>query len=399
MILPNQRHRFSIPREVAFLNCAYMAPLMDSVVAAGEAGLRAKAEPWRIATDDFFADGEALRAAWASLLGADPDHLALTTSASYGLSLAAAAVTVERGRRVLLAAEQFPSNVYPWIEKARRCEAEARFVPRPEDHDWTRAVLERLDERVAVVALPQVHWAWGAVFDLERIGRRAREVGAALVLDLTQSLGALPIALERIRPDFAAGAAYKWLLGPYSLGYLYAAPDRLDAEPLEHNWIQRANARDFAGLVDYTDARQAGARRFDAGERSNFALVPAALAAARQLVEWGPANIAETLALMTARLAADAAAFGFTAVPESLRAPHYLALSLPGAAGGAAGAAGESGGADRVRAALAERGVFVSVRGASVRITPHLYNDEGDFEAFRSALGEALPPADGGNLR
>ena len=397
MILPNQRRRFAIPREVAFLNCAYMAPLMDAVVAAGEAGLRAKTQPWRIATPDFFDDGEALRAAWASLLGAPPDHLALTTSASYGISLAANAVAVEPGRRVLLAAEQFPSNVYPWIEKARRSGGEARFVPRPEDHDWTRAVLEQLDERAAVVALPQVHWAYGTVFDLERIGRRAREVGAALVLDLTQSLGALPVDLGRIRPDFAAGAAYKWLLGPYSLGYLYADPARLDSEPLEHNWIQRGNARDFAGLVDYTDDRQAGARRFDAGERSNFALVPAALAAARQLVEWGPENIAETLAPMTARLARDAAAFGFTAVPESLRAPHYLALSLPAPLAGGPG----SDAADRVRAALAERGVFVSVRGSSVRITPHLYNDEADLDSFRDALGAAVgeAPADAATAR
>ena len=385
MILPDQRHRFDLPREVAFLDCAYLAPLMDSVVAAGEAGLRAKTRPWRISTDDFFDDCEALRAAWAELLGAGPDSVALTTCASYGLSLAAAALPVGPGRRVLLAAEQFPSNVYPWTEAARRTGGEARFVPRPEDRDWTRAVLARLDERVAVVALPQVSWAWGAVFDLERIGARAREVGAALVVDLTQSLGALPVDFGRVRPDFAAGAAYKWLLGPYSLGWLYAAPHRLDAEPLEHNWVQRANARDFARLAEYTDARQVGARRYDAGDRSNFALVPAGLAAARQLVEWGPANIAESLRPRTDRLNAAAAAFGLTPVPESLEAPHYRMLSPPADAG--------PGAAERVRAALAERGVFVSVRGEALRVSPHLYNDAGDLDRFRDAIGPALETA------
>ena len=387
MILTNQRHRFDLPREVAWLDCAYLSPLLDTVRAAGEAGLLTKARPWRLRADDFFTDCEALRAAWGSLLGVSGEQVALTTSASYGLSLAAAALPVGPGRRILLAAEQFPSNVYPWTEKARRSGGEVRFVPRPEDHDWSRAVLERLDERVAVVALPQVHFARGILFDLERIGRRAREVGAAFVIDLTQSLGAVPIDLERIRPDFAAGAAYKWLLAPYSTGFLYAAPHRLDAEPLEHNWVQRANARDFEGLSEYTEERQPGARRFDAGDRTNFTLVPAALAAARQLVEWGPENIAETLRPMTARLAEDAAAFGLAAVPEAHRPPHYLALSLPPSLDG------EPGAADRLRGALSERGVFVSVRGSSVRVTPHLYNDETDLAAFGSALEAALEEA------
>ena len=388
MILPSQRARFDLPREVAWLNCAYMSPLMDTVVAAGEAALRRKARPWEIGTDDFFDDSEELRSAWAAILGAGPEQVALTTSASYGLSLAAAAVEVPPGGRILLAAEQFPSNVYPWTEKARRSGGEAVFVPRPEDGDWTRAALDRLDERVAVVALPQVHWTDGGLFDLERIGAAAREVGAALVADLTQSLGALPFDAGRVRPDFAAGAAYKWLLGPYSLGYLCFAPDRLDAAPLEYNWIQRANARDFARLVDYTDDLQPGARRHDAGERSNFALVPAALAAARQLLEWGPENIAETLAPLTRRLAADAAGFGLTALPEALRAPHYLALSLPDSFGAGAGTEG----ATRVGQVLARRRVFASVRGAALRITPHLYNDDADLDAFASALSEAAAP-------
>ena len=382
MILANQRRRFAIPREVAWLNCAYLSPLLDTARAAGEAGFLAKASPWRIRAEDFFTDCEALRAAWAALLGVGAERLALTFSASYGLSLAAAAIPVGPGRRALLAAEQFPSNVYPWTESARRSGGEAVFVPRPEDDDWTRAVLEHLDERVAVVALPQVHFARGILFDLERIGRRAREVGAAFVIDLTQSLGALPIDLERVRPDFAAGAAYKWLLAPYSTGFLYAAPHRLDAEPLEHNWVQRADAGNFEGLTEYAEERLPGARRFDAGDRTNFALVPAALAAARQLLDWGPANIAETLRPMTSRLAADAAEFGFTAVPESVRPPHYLALSMPSAEPGAAG---------RVCSRLADRGVFVSARGNSVRVSPHLYNDEEDFAAFGAALEEAVP--------
>ncbi len=382
MILPSQRGLFDIPREVAWLNCAYMSPLMHRVAEAGSAGLRQKARPWKIASDDFFDDCEALRSAWAQILGASPETVALTPSASYGISLAANALPLETGEEVLLASEQFPSNVYPWTAKARRTGGEVRFVPRPEDGDWTRAVLDRIGERTAIVALPQVHWTDGGIFDLVRIGAAARAAGAALVVDATQSLGALPFDCEAIRPDFVAGAAYKWLMAPYSLGYLRAAPGHLEAEPLEHNWIQRANARKFARLVDYTEERQPGARRFDCGGRSNFALVPAALAAARQVLAWGPANIAATLAPKTARLAEGAARLGCTAAAPERRAPHYLALGLP------SGSGPED--LSRVRAVLSGRQVFVSIRGGTIRVTPHLYNDEQDLEAFLEALVEAL---------
>ncbi len=382
-VIPSQRHLFDIPRDVAYLNCAYMSPLLHSAVEAGTAGLRRKARPWEIEVDEFFDDSEALRAAWAELLGAGPDSVALTPSAGYGLSLAANHVKLGPGQRVVLAAEQFPSNVYPWTAKARGAGGEVRFAPRPEDGDWTRAVLAELDERVDIVALPNVHWTDGGIFDLARIGARAREAGAALVVDATQSLGAVPFDVEAIRPDFVAGAGYKWLMGPYSLGYLYAAPQHLeDVTPIEHNWIQKANARDFARLVDYTEDWQPGARRLDCGERSNFALVPAALAAARQVLEWGPGNILGTIAPTTRRLAAAAAELGCTTGHDEHRSPHYLALGLP------AGSGPED--LSRVRARLSEQRVFVSIRGDTIRVTPHLYNDVQDAEAFVAALGSAL---------
>ena len=381
-VIPCQRRLFDIPRDIAYLNCAYMSPLLAGVVEAGTAGLRRKARPWEIAVEDFFDDSEALRAAWAEMLGAGPDEVALTPAASYGLSIAANNLAVGRGQRILLADEQFPSNVYPWTDKALRTGAEVRFVPRPEDGDWTRAVLAELDERAAVVALPQVHWTDGGLFDLVRIGSAAREAGAALVVDATQSLGALPFDAREVRPDFVAGAGYKWLMGPYSIGYVHAAPRHREAAPLEHNWIQRANAREFARLVDYTEDWQIGARRLDCGERSNFALVPAALAAARQVLAWGPENIAATLGPMTARLASAAAEIGFRPSAGEHRAPHYLALALP------PGSRAED--LARVRAALAERRVFVSIRGDTIRVTPHLYNDDRDLDAFIAALRAAL---------
>jgi selenocysteine lyase/cysteine desulfurase len=373
-----QRHLFDLPADIAYLNCAYMSPLLKRAVEAGVEALGRKLQPWRIHAEDFFTDSERARRRFATLLGASADTIALIPAASYGLAIAAANLPVARGRRLLVLAEQFPSNVYAWRVLAARTGAEVVTVARPRDHDWTAAVLALLDERVAVAALPHCHWIDGGLLDLVAIGARCREVGCALVVDATQSLGALPFDVSAVRPDFLACPGYKWLLGPYSLGYLYVAPKHHDGRPLEHNWIARRGSDDFARLIDYQDAYQSGARRFDVGERSNFALLPVSIVGLEQLAAWGPTSIAATLAAKTAAIAERALALGLSAAPASLRAPHYLGLRLPRAA--------PKGLPER----LAQEQVHVSVRGNALRITPHVYNDHGDVERLFAVLEPLL---------
>ena len=103
-------------------------------------------------------------------------------------------------------------------------------------------------------------------------------MGAALVVDGAQSVGAYPLSVADVQPDFLVVVTYKWLLGPYSLGFLYVAPQWRMGRSLESNWITHENSEDFAGLVNYRDGFQPGARRYDMGQHSNFALMPAAIA-------------------------------------------------------------------------------------------------------------------------
>lgn len=373
-VIPCQRHLFDLPDDVAYLNCAYMSPLLTRAVEAGREAIARKARPWNIKPADFFAESERARALFAQLLGASPDDVALVPAASYGLAVAAANLPVREDRRILVLEDQFPSNVYPWLALAERTGAEVRTVPVPADGDLTSAVLAALDERVAIAALPHCRWTDGGLFDLEAIGARCREVGGALVLDVTQSLGALPLDLASVRPDFLVCPSYKWLLGPYSLGFLYVAPEHQRGRPLEQNWIARENSEDFARLVDYRDAYQPGARRYDVGERSNFALVPVAIAALEQLLDWGVPEIARTLAARTRDIAARAAGLGLSSAPEGRRAGHFLGLRFP---------AGVP--ADLPDRLAAER-VHVSLRGDSLRVTPHLYNDDDDVERLFTVL-------------
>lgn len=373
-MIENQRHRFLIPHDVHYLNCGYMSPLAVEVSDAIEAGAKLKASPWSYKPADFFSYCEHFRGRAAGIMGAPSDSIAIIPSASYGLATAANNIGLKRGQQIVVLADQFPSNLYVWREKAAEAGAEIVTVARDENAAWTDAVLDAIGSDTAIVAVPNCHWADGRLVDLVAVSAKCREFGAALVLDLTQSLGALPIDLEAIQPDFAIAACYKWLMGPYGIGMLYAAPCYHDGKPIEYSWINRAGSENFSRLVDYRDDYQPGARRFDMGEKSNPPLLMGASAAIDMLTSWGVANIAETLAAKTLAIANAARAIGLTAPSPGIRAPHFLALGFP----------------DEVPAGLTDRlaaeNVFVSLRGNSLRVTPHVYNNDEDAEKLISVL-------------
>jgi selenocysteine lyase/cysteine desulfurase len=374
--LGDQRELFEMPEEVAYLNCAYMSPQLRSVREIGERAVARKSRPWEITPNDFFEDAEKTRVLFARLIGGEADGVALIPAVSYGMAVAAANVKVEPEENILLLEEQFPSNVYPWRELAKHSGAKLVTVPRPPDHDWTSVVLEYMDENAAVVAVPNCHWTDGSLVDLARVGGRARQAGAALVVDAIQSLGAYPFDVGEVRPDFLVTSAYKWLLGPYGVGFMYVGEEYREGVPIEHNWINRRGSEDFSRLVDYQDAFQPGARRYDVGERSNFVLLPMANEALRQILDWGVENVSETIGELTDLIEEEARKRGIEAVPAKRRGRHMIGLRLGSRA------------PEDLAARLAKERVFVSVRGESVRVSPHLYNTEEDVERLFAALAE-----------
>lgn len=379
-MLPSARHLFDLPHDVTYLNCAYMSPLSRQVAQAGRDGIDAKQRPWEVVPADFFTTADRGRTAFARLLGAPAtaDDLAIVPAASYGMATAAANLPLGPGQRVLVLAEEFPSTILTWRSRAQQAGAELVTIPRPADDDWTAAVLSAIDDRTAVAALPACHWIDGVRLDLRAIRSRLDQVGAALVLDLTQSLGVMPFDLAAVDPDFLVAACYKWLLGPYSIGLLYVAPRRQQGTPLEQHWFGRAGSENFSALLGYPEAFQPGARRYDMGEPANFALIPPAVAAVEQILAWGVANLSETIGAYNAAILARAEALGATAVSPRLRAPHYLSLRMPT----------ES--ASLAEQLAAER-VYVSIRGGgTLRITPHVYNEAHEIDRLFAVLEPVL---------
>jgi selenocysteine lyase/cysteine desulfurase len=387
-MLDCQKQRFSLPDGAHYLNCAYMGPLSRRTEEAGLAGVRLKSDPTRIPPESFFTGAQAVRARFARLAGVvDPQRIAIVPAVSYGMAIVARNVPVHNGQSIVVAHEQFPSNVYPWRRVAEETGAEVIAVAAPEGSTrrgeaWNERILQAIDSRTALVALPNVHWADGTRFDLAAVGERARAVGAAFVVDATQSLGAMPLDLARIRPDALVAAGYKWLLGPYGVAMAYLGPRFDHGVPLEENWINRAGSEDFSALVRYRDDYQPGALRYDMGERANPVLLPMMAAALDEIHEWRPDRIQSYCGALMQDALDEARTLGYPVEDPAWRGLHLFGIRLP--AGLDAGA---------VRSALEANRVAVSLRGDAVRVAPNVYNDAADVEALMAALRQAARAA------
>ncbi len=375
----SQRDLFEIPDGVTFLNCANMSPQLRSVTSSGIEAVKSKESPWLISPPDWFSAPERLRELAAKLIGVDAEAVALVPSVSYGIAIAGANVKVERGQYIVLLNEQFPSNVYAWKVLAAQQNANIRTVQREPGGTWTDAVLAAIQNDTAVVTVPNCHWTDGSLIDLVQVGAKARSVGAALVGNASQSLGAYPIDIMKVQPDFLVSVGYKWLMGPYGLGYLYVAPVwREKGLPIENSWLSRAGSEDFAGLVDYQDEYRSGARRFDMGEFPQFVLVPMAMEALRQILNWGVQNIQNSLSILTKEIEQRVLKIGGSALPAGKRAGHMIGIRLP------------NGLPEQLSKRLASENIFVSIRGDSIRVAPHLYNDKADIDRLFEVLDEIL---------
>jgi selenocysteine lyase/cysteine desulfurase len=257
---------------------------------------------------------------------------------------------------------------------AHEKKAVVKTVQRPSDSDWTAAVLKAIDSSTAIVAVQNCHWTDGTLVDLEKVGEKCRAMNAALVVDGIQSIGAMPFSIDKVQPDFVVAASHKWLLGAYSFGFCYVAPKWQSGVPLEENWFNRAGSEDFTRLVDYRESYQPGARRYDQGEASSFILAPIAAAGIRQILDWGVENISKTLRAKTDEIADRAQHMGLSVAPAHARAPHMIGVSKPG------------GFNKDLPQLLARDNIYVSVRGESVRISPHLFTTEEDIDRLLTVL-------------
>jgi selenocysteine lyase/cysteine desulfurase len=380
-MLSLQRSKFSLPKESTYLNCAYMSPLLKSVEKAGVEGIKKKRNPFLISPEDFFTDTQKLRAEFSKLINiSDKKRIALVPSVSYGMANVIHNVKIERGQNVIVAAEQFPSNYYPWHKLCTENGGELKTISPPTSLEgrgkvWNDRILNAIDVKTKVVALGHVHWADGTLFQLTEIRKRTREVGALLVIDGTQSVGALPFDANVIQPDALVCGGYKWLMGPYSLGYAYYGEYFDQGKPLEENWINRLRSEDFTSLVIYQNEYQPGAQRYEVGERSNFILVPMGIAALKQINLWKPKNVQGYCAKISQEAIGTLREKGFWIEEEAHRGRHLFGVRLP-----------EHIDHQKLKLRLKRNKISVSFRGDAIRVSPNVYNTEAEMMKLAKVL-------------
>ncbi len=379
-----RRDVFQIPRSTHYFDCAYMGPLPRVSEKAGVEAIRRKRVPSRTLPPEAFWDIDRLRELFARLIRSDdPARIAIQPGVSYGIATAALNLPVSAGQNIVVTHEQFPAAYYSWRRVANETGAELRAVRPPEGprrgREWNERLLQAVDAQTAIVCVPNVHWTDGTLFDLVEMGRRCRHVGAALVIDATQSLGVLDLDVTEVRPDVLLCAAYKWLLGPYSLSLAYFGPRMDDGTPLEETWLARKGSRDFQNLVNYRATYDAGAVRYDVSERANFFLAPIAQRSLELILDWSPAKIEVYCRKLTRDFLEEAESMGYGVEEEAWRSGHLFGLRMP-----------EKVDLEDLRDTLATRSVFASLRGAALRLSTHVYNDTDDVDALAEVLREAV---------
>ena len=384
-MLASQRALFDLPRDICYLNSASFSPLPLSSQEAGRAAVGRKARPWTLDPSFAFGQYERARQAAARLIDAEARDIALISSISYGVATAARLVTIPRGARVLVLQNDHSSPVLEWRSRSKAQGFAIETVRRPDDGDWTSAVLSAIERPaappLALASISSVHWSDGGLIEVMKIAEALRRHGALFLIDATQSAGVLAMDVKSLDPDFVIFPTYKWLLGPYGRAFLYVARRHQDGIPLEQTSYGRRDVR--SDNAEYlADTRYvSGARRFDMGERDHFISMEMASIGMEMMAEWGPAAVAERLAMLNDRIADGLLASAVRLPDPRFRAPHILSLGF--AEGIPAG----------LVEGLAAEGIYVAKRLTRMRVSPHVFNDEQDADRFAAALATRLQAA------
>ena len=375
-----RRREFPITASKIFLAHAAVAPLPRVAAAA-------LIEHARAATvsgpDDYvlaLAQIRAARETAARFIGADPDEIALLGPTSLGLSLFAQGLDWSPGDEVLYYADDYPANVYPWLELGRRGVVPRSLRPERPGEITVELVAAALTERTRLVALASAHFVTGYRIDIEGIGRLLSSRGVLFSLDAIQTLGAFPFSVEHV--DFLSADAHKWMLGPLSIGIVYVK--RRHFEKLRPILVGASNVRspDFVAQSEIVFLDTAA--RYEPGIL-NLGPILGMKASLDMLLELGPAAVAARIGASVRFLAAGLGALGFEPVvaPASPHASGILTVSHPSAD------------ASRLFHLLQERRVTVSMRhdrtgGAFLRWSPHFYNTEAELERAVASVRQAM---------
>ncbi|MCP3956863.1 MAG: aminotransferase class V-fold PLP-dependent enzyme [bacterium] len=376
---------------VTYLNIAFQGPMPRVAAAAAEEALQLKKTPYLISDGDYFSYPDAYRSAVADLIGCDAADVAVTDSATHGVMLLVGGLDWQAGDEVVLPRGEFPANRFPWLSLERRG-VKVREVPVGPGLSGLQRLAAAITPRTRAVAASWVAYSTGLRLEIEALARICRDRGVLFVLDGTQGVGGLDFRLSEVPCDLLVCAGYKWLLGPYGLGFAYVEPElgkRLELSNV--NWFAVRGARDFNRLSECELAYVPGAARFDMNEAASFTNVAAGVASLRYLERVGVATVEHHVAsLLEGLVAGLPVGFRDAGASGTERRSNILCISGPNPER-----------TERAADALAAARVFTSRREGTIRISPHLFNTADEIDRVLEILhgsGESASVAVGSAL-
>ncbi|MGB6269781.1 MAG: aminotransferase class V-fold PLP-dependent enzyme [Olleya sp.] len=379
MALQHQKHLFDIPEEVTYLNIAAQSPSFKAIYEAGLEGLQQKNRPHTIGLSDYFEPVIELKKLFAKLIDEDDYNRVVTIpSVSYGMATVANNIKLNPGDEIIVIDEQFPSNYYSWKKLANNYDATIKTITKPKNDPsklWDDLILEAITDKTALVAIGNIHWSNGNLFNLKAISKKAKQHNALLIIDGSQSIGALPFSIKEIQPDALICAGYKWLFGPYGCAFAYFGPYFDNGNPIEENWSNRLNSEDFSVLTNYESQYKPLANRYQVGQSGNFIYIKMQIAALKQVIAWTPKAIQEYCKVISAEAVKELKALGCEIENDTYRTHHLFGIKLP-----------EGLDLNILKKDLFNKNIFVSFRGKYIRVSCHLFNTAEDFKPLTACL-------------
>jgi len=368
--------QFPILRQMTFLNHAGVAPI--SARAAEALGQYARhAETHAYVAADWYRQVKHTRRLAANLIGADIHEIAFVPNTSSGLALVAKGLKWRRGDNVVITSVEYPANRYPWQDLQRLGVELIEVAPHLDGRIDVEDVRDAITNRTRVVAISHVQYASGYRIDLRPISDMVHAAGGYLCVDAIQSLGAIPVDVQRMGIDFLAADGHKWLLAPEGAGIFYCRADLI--EDLHPNVVGWMNMVDAANYGDYRFEFRPDAGRFEPGTW-NVAGILALGASLELLLEVGIGAIWSRIDALTTRLC------------DGLHHKGYRVLSPRQSPDQRSGIVtfdppdSSDATPQQIVANLEARQIIIVVREGHLRASPHFYNSDQQIDLLLDAL-------------
>jgi len=375
-----QKDLFNLDSEATYLNCAYKAPMLKEAEKDAIKALLTERNPFKLKANNYFEITDEIRKEFSTIIGAQPNEIAILPSTSYGFANVFNNIKLNR-KNALTIENEFPSGYFAIKKWCNKNKAELKVINRDNlsAEDWNKKIIDAINYDTNLVMMSSIHWMNGTKFDLKEIGLKCREVGAYFIVDGTQSVGASSMNVKELHIDALICAGYKWLFGPYSMALGYFSDKFKNGIPIEESWMNRSNAADFSNLTDYDINYKSMAGRYNVGQTTNFILSPIMLTGLRQINKWGVRNIENYCNQLAKSLLKKLNPLNFSFETKKYFNSHLFSLGLPKEINPL-----------KLKNRLDNENIYVSLRGTYIRVSINVFNNEEDIEKLVSVIKKEL---------